>query len=284
MCLAMAGFALNDAAMKFVLAEMPLMPAIAVRGVIVSALLAVLCAVSGAFAWRPPKGDGPILTLRVMAEVATTLLFLSALMRVDLATATAVLQASPLAVTLAAAVWLREPVGWRRAGALVVGFGGVMLIIRPGSAAFEPAMLLAVAAVGTIVLRDLSTRRLSRGAPSMLVALLTVLAVTFVGAVGSVGYNWPAQSTEVWLALPLAALFMLVAGVYSVRAMRVGEVGFIAPFRYTILIWAMIGGIILFGELPDTLTLVGATLIVGSGIYTLWREQRVARSARAGSR
>lgn len=274
MSLSMAGFALNDAIMKQVLVAQPLFPTILIRGCFATLLLAGLCLMTGALRWRGPARDRRLIGWRILAEIATTVLFLSALARMPIADATALLQAAPLAVTLAAALFLGEAVGWRRATALAVGFVGVMLIVQPGTGAFAASSLLVVAAVGTIVLRDLATRQLSAGAPSLLVALLTSVAITLTGAVGSVGRPWPAFTSGQIGFVALASVLLIIAYVFSVRAMRVGEIAFVSPFRYTVLLWALLLGLVVFGEVPSPLMLIGATLVVGSGLFTFWREQR----------
>lgn len=278
MSLAMAGFALNDAAMKLVLIHQPLFPSILVRGIMATLLIGGLCLATGAFRWRGAARDRRLIGLRVVAEMATTVLFLSALARMPIANATALLQAAPLAVTLAAALFLREAVGWRRSLALLVGFGGVLMIVRPGAGDFSVWSLLVLAAVGTIVLRDLVTRQLSAAAPSLFVALITSVAITGVGAVGVLAVPWPAFTGGQVGLLGLSSLALVVAYVFSVQAMRVGEIGFVSPFRYTVLLWALVLGIMVFGEVPGLVTVLGAILVVGSGTFTFWREQRVARA------
>ncbi|MEM8789889.1 MAG: DMT family transporter [Pseudomonadota bacterium] len=277
MTLAMAGFAINDAAIKVVLADMPLYPAILMRGGLMALVLVAACWATGGFAWRPGPRDRRLVAWRTVAEVATTLLFLTALAQLPLANANAILQASPLAVTLAAALFLGESVGWRRALALGVGFLGVMIIVRPGLAGFNPYAMLALAAVATITLRDIVTRQFSRAVPTLPVALVTTLATLGVGAIGSAAHPWPAFTPAhlAWLSLSAAALTL--AYTCSVLTMRWGEISFIAPFRYTILLWAILLGILIFGDLPDALTLLGAALVVGSGLFTFWRERRLSR-------
>jgi S-adenosylmethionine uptake transporter len=128
-----------------------------------------------------------------------------------------------------------------------------------------------------VTARDLLTRKLSAGAPSVFVALLTAAAITLTGALGALTQPLAPVSTEALAVLLGAALFLLVAYIAAVSAVRVGEIGFVAPFRYSVLIWALFLGWALFGELPDATTLAGAGVVVGTGLYTLHRERLAAR-------
>jgi S-adenosylmethionine uptake transporter len=280
MAVSMAGFALNDGLMKAVMADLPLFQAVFLRGVMATALIAALAATRGAFAQRFPMRDRPVLLMRSLGEIGSTICFLTALFHMPIADATAILQATPLSVTLAAAIFLGAPVGWRRWTAILVGFAGVMLIVRPGGAGFDAAALWAVAAVGFITLRDLSTRFFSPGVPSLLVALVTSGAITLVAGLLSAAGAWVELDPDHWIRLAAAAGFLFVGYLFGVMSMRVGEIAVVSPFRYTVLIWALLIGALAFGQLPDGLTLTGAAIVVATGLYTLWRERRVAAAAR----
>ena len=132
-------------------------------------------------------------------------------------------------------------------------------------------------AVAAVTLRDLATRRLSPNVPSLTVALAASVGVTIFGAVGSTTVDWSPLGTAEVLRLTGTALFILAGYTLSVVVMRSGEISFIAPFRYTSLIWALILGWFVFNEWPDGLTLLGALIVASTGAFTLWREQRVMR-------
>jgi drug/metabolite transporter (DMT)-like permease len=167
MMLSMAGFSLNDAFLKTVAGELPLFQAVFLRGLIVVALTGALGWSQGAFAYRPGRRDRRLIGWRCLGEIGGTICFLTALFNMPIANASAILQSVPLAVTLGAALFLGEPVGWRRYLAIGVGFMGVLVIVRPGAEGFNAYALWAVAAIGFIVVRDLSTRSLSPGAPAL---------------------------------------------------------------------------------------------------------------------
>lgn len=278
MMLTMAAYTFNDACIKSVANDLPLFQAVFLRGVMTSAMLAGFALWRGELRLYIPRGDRLTLFLRLAGEVGATIFFLQALFNMPIANVTAVMQSLPLAITLAGAVFLGERVGWRRYGAIAIGFAGVMLIVRPGADGFDVYSLSALVAVGFVVLRDLTTRRLSGHMPSMTVALMTALSITALGAVGSLYGGWqPVSGRSIGL-LALAAVFIFAGYLFSVMVMRVGEISFTAPFRYTGLVWAILLGIVVFGEIPDTLMLVGSFVVVGMGIYTFYRERRLSRA------
>ncbi len=200
-----------------------------------------------------------MVALRTLGELGgATYGFLMALFNMPIANVTAILQALPLTVALAAALFLGEPLGWRRLGAILAGFaGGVMLIVQPGGGdGFTVWSLYALVAVAFITLRDLASRRLSPPAtPSLTVSLVAAIAICLAGGVGSMTETWaPPIGLREWTLLILAALFILGGYLASVAVMRVGEIGFVAPFRYTGLLWALVLGWLFFGDWPDLLT------------------------------
>ncbi|SPH25097.1 Riboflavin transporter [Defluviimonas aquaemixtae] len=273
MTLAMAAFTLNDTCMKAVTADLPLYQTITLRGLVTLIALALIAQRRGGLHLGMARGDARLLGWRTLGEVAATLTFLTALRHMPLANLSAIMQSLPLAVTLTAALVLAEPVGWRRMAAIGTGFVGVLMIVRPGTEGFDTWSLVALASVGFVILRDLSTRRLSSEVPSVTVAFLAAASVTLTGAALSPLEGWVAVR-PVSAALILAAGGFLIVGYLSVvMAMRVGDIATVAPFRYTALIFAVGLGWLAFGHLPGPMTLAGASIIVASGIYTFYRER-----------
>lgn len=278
MSIAMAAFTLNDTAMKAAMQTVPLYQAIGIRGGLASVALVVLGWRMGGLNLNLPRRDLGFLALRSVAEVMGSLLFLAALTRMPLANLSAILQALPLAVTLAAAVFLKERVGWRRLTAILIGFIGVLIIIRPGPAGFDVWSLMGLGAVLCVAARDLATRQMSGALPSVTVALVAAVTVLALGGVGTAVEGWAPVTAADMLMLAGSAAALIVGYLASVMTMRVGEIGFVAPFRYTALLWAIALGWVSFGEMPDGLTLFGAALVVVTGIFTFWRERKL-RSA-----
>ena len=280
MTIAMAAFTINDSLMKAATStlNLPLWQAIATRGLLTLGPLILIGRMTGGIRLRMPRRDAVAVGLRSIGEVASTLTFLAALVHMPLANLSAIMQSLPLAVTLAAWVFLKEPVGWRRLLAICVGFGGVMLIVRPGPSGFDHWSLLALVSVAFVVLRDLSTRQLTKAVPSSTVAIAASASVTATALVLSLIEGWVTPSLGQMALLAGAAASLVVGYNYVVMVMRVGDLGFVAPFRYTSLLVALVLGWLVFGTFPDMLTLAGAALVVGSWIFTLWREQRVRRA------
>lgn len=272
-------FAVNDTFMKLLAGHVPLMQAIFLRGIVVSALFYLVLRYMGTVRFAMPRRDRWLVGTRVVAEVVTAYFFLTALINMPLANVTAILQVLPLTVTLAGAVFLREPIGWRRFLAIVVGFVGVMLIVRPGTDGFTIYSVYALIAVALITVRDITTRLLSPAVPSMSVAMLTAFSVGLAGGVVALFGDWQPLTLSVTVLIASAAAAILFGYLVSVMVMRIGEVGFVAPFRYSALLAAMLLGVLVFDEWPDTLTLMGAGIVVGTGVFVLYRERKLARAA-----
>lgn len=269
----MAAFTLNDTSIKAIGGALPLFQIVTLRGILTSILVFLLARHLGALRFRLPARDWGLIALRCASEVGATVFFLTALMRMPLANVTAVLQVLPLTVTLGAALFFREPVGWRRALAIAVGFLGMLLIVRPGPDGFSLASLYALAAVACVTARDLSTRRMSAEVPSLTVTLSAALSVTVFSAAATVGEGWQPLDARLAGLIVAASVLILFGYLLSVRVMRVGEVSFIAPFRYTGLIWALLLGWVVFGDWPDPVTMAGAGIVVATGLFTLYRER-----------
>jgi len=273
---------LNDTVMKTLSGEVPLFQAIFLRGALTTLLLFALGRAMGGLRFRLASRDWGAIALRTFCEGAATFLFLTALFHAPIANVTAILQSLPLTVALGAALFLGEPLGWRRILAILVGFAGVLLIVRPGSDGFTVWSLYALAAVGFVTIRDLAVRRMSVHVPSLTVALVGAASITLAAGAVALVQGWQPVTPGQGGTMALAALFIMAGYLSSVMTMRQGEIGFVAPFRYTGILWALILGWLVFGEWPDTLTLIGAAIVVAMGLFTLWRERksRAARPAR----
>jgi len=273
----MAAFTLNDTMTKTTGGDVPLFQLLFLRGLVSISLILVLWGRLGPMHLRLSRRDWKLVGIRSASEVAASFFFVTALFNMPLANLSAILQSLPLTVTLGAALFYREQVGWKRLSAILVGFMGVMLIVKPGTAGFDIWSVYALVAVLCVTVRDLSTRRLSREVPSMTVTLGAVLSVTAFSAFAQLATPWEPVSYEHWKAIIAAAAFVLVGYYLSVQTMRVGDVSFIAPFRYTGLIWALILGWFVFGDWPLPSTLIGAAIVAATGLFTLYRERKLSR-------
>ena len=280
MCVSMAAFTFGDAAIKATGGVLPLSQLLVIRGLLASAALLVMAWYFKGLHFRLPGRDWALIAGRGFADAIAAYFFLTALLAMPLANVTALLQMLPLTVTLGGALVFREPVGWRRWTAIVIGFVGMLLIVRPGTEGFTSASVYALCAVVAVTTRDLVTRRISRAAPSLTVTLCSSLSVTLFAGVWSLEQEWIALTPELTGLVLLASGFVIFAYLSSVMVMRVGEVSFVAPFRYTGLVWALILGFVIFGEWPQTPTLIGAAIIVATGVFSLLREARLKRRVR----
>jgi drug/metabolite transporter (DMT)-like permease len=269
----MLGFSGNDAFMKSVAGELALTQAVFIRSLLTTLLIGALAWSQGALRLPAGRRDRRLIAIRCLGEIGGTVCFLTALFNMPIANASAILQSLPLAVTLAAALLFDEPVGWRRYLAIGIGFVGVLIIVRPGTAGFNAYSLWALAAIVFIVTRDLATRRLSPGVPGLPVALVTSAVLTLAAALAAGLEDWQPVAAGHLFALVTAAVCLVVASVFGVTSMRVGEIGFVQPFRYALLVWAMIFGIVMFDEWPDAWTLTGSAIVVATGLFTLYRER-----------
>ena len=274
MMVSMAAFTFNDVCMKALAGEVPLFQVVFVRGVLTTLFMFIAGRALGVIRFTLPRRDLGLIALRTMAEIGATGFFLTALFHMPIANMTAILQALPLTVALAAALFLGEPLGRKRVLAILVGLVGVMLIVRPGTEGFNTYSIYALVAVGFVTIRDLSSRRLSTQVPSFTVALIGAISVTTTFGLASTTGEWVAISLRSGGLIVMASLFIIGGYLASVMVMRVGEIGFTAPFRYTGLIWALVLGFLVFGDWPDGLTLLGAGIVVATGLFTLYRERR----------
>lgn len=279
MVVAMACFLFNDTIVKVLSSDMNVGQVMFLRGGVAMVLITALACYRGALRPLSVLAGHPMILLRVIGEVGGTVTFLTALSQIPIANASAILQALPLAVTMGAALFLNEPVGWRRWSAIVAGFIGVIIIVRPGLEGFSGYSLLVLLTVLFAAMRDIATRLVDAEIPALFLSLVTtpIVALSGIAMIPFMG-GWSPVSAGHGGLIVFGAVLLLIAYQFIIMAMRTGEIAFIAPFRYTNLLWAMLVGYLVFGDVPDTLMIAGAAIVVGSGLYTLYREQRVARA------
>lgn len=268
----MALFMCNDALIKHVSEGLPTGQIIFLRGLAATCLIAALALALGAWRQLPGVLNGPVL-MRACIDSLGTFLYLVALFNMPLANVTAINLAVPLMLTVCAAFILRERVRWRRWSAVIVGFAGVLLVVQPGATGFNWFALWALAATAAHAARDLLTRRIRSGIPSVIVTLSTAVVVTVAASVFSAIEGWAPLSWRQLLLLIAASAF-LSGGYYMViECMRHGELSVVAPFRYTAILWALLLGYLVWGDVPNALAWTGIALLVGSGLYIFHREQ-----------
>lgn len=281
MVLSMAGFAVEDSLLKIAAVSLPpgqVLMTFGVFGTVVFILLALV-------AHEPPLTRAMLsrtMVLRSLSEVTGRLFFMLAIALTPLSTASAVLQATPLVVMLGAALLFGERIGARRWLAVALGFAGVLLILRPGTDGFGPLSLLAVMAMLGFAGRDLATR----AAPvSLSFRQLGVAGFSMLIVAGLIvlpfGPPPVVPSGPIWAALAAASATGVCAYTFLTVAMRTGQVGAVTPFRYTRLVFAMIAGVLVFGEVPHRWTIIGSAVIVLAGIMALRLSRQAGRAQAA---
>jgi drug/metabolite transporter (DMT)-like permease len=271
-------FLVNDALIKLANREMPLGEILFVRGLFATALLTPLVIVTGAHRSLASAVNQAVLW-RTVAEITSAIFYILALFHIPIANANAILQVIPLVVTAGAAIFLGEAVGWRRWSAIAFGFAGVLVVIRPGLAGFDAYSVLVLVAVFLIALRDLTTRIMPRGIPALLIALITAITVCLSGPIFALfaAEHWVAPDATSAALSAGAAVFLIGGYLTAIDFMRHGDIAVVAPFRYTVILWAILAGYIVWREVPDLAMIVGSAIVIASGVYTLHRERRIAR-------
>ncbi|MAY63946.1 MAG: EamA family transporter [Rhizobiales bacterium] len=274
MALAMMSFTTNDTMVKFLSETMPMGQIVFMRNLIASVVIFLIAYRQHAL--RPIRlAFSPYIVIRIIGEVGGTVTFLIGLSHIPIGNASAILQALPLAVTMGAALFLGEPVGWRRWSAILVGFIGVLVIVRPGVEGFSPYALIVAITVLFAAGRDIATRKIDPSIPPLFISSLTAPAVALAGLFLDPPTSTQWVSVGIWECALLigAASLILVAYHFIIHAMREGDISFIAPFRYSSLIVAILFGYLVFGDIPDIYIIIGALMIVASGLYTIYRER-----------
>ncbi|WP_319824774.1 DMT family transporter [Thalassovita sp.] len=275
MVLAMAAFAVEDVLYKSASQHHPAGQALFLFGAMGMGLFAVLSVIRRERIWHPAMLTTPLL-IRSGFELGGRLFYALALAMTPLASTSAILQATPLVVALGAVLVFGETVGWRRWLAMAVGFAGVLLILRPLPGSFQVTSVFAVLGMIGFAGRDLATRASPATMSMAQLGTLGFAVVSLAGVVLSVARGESLAAPGVFVLLRLAgasAVGVLAYGALT-QAMRSGEIGFVAPFRYTRLVFALVLAVLVFGERPDQLTLLGGAVIVASGLYSLLRQRK----------
>lgn len=278
MVISMVLFAGEDMFIKLLTQQLPYSQVLTIFAVLGFVVFAIMLRARGGRLWTRDLML-PMVMLRNLGEMIGAIGIVAALALTDLATTAVIMQALPLVIVLAAATFLREPVGWRRWSALLVGFGGVLLIVRPGLDGFQPASIAALIGVLGLALRDIATRQLPLRLHSDQISASAFAAMGVAGLVWALvlGQRFQIPTSTDWL-LFLGGIVMGVSGyALLVTATRIAEASAMAPYRYARLIFSLLIAVVIFRESPDALTLTGAAIIVSSGCYTMWREARLRR-------
>ncbi len=194
-----------------------------------------------------------------------------AISQIPLATVTVIFFTAPLFITLLAVPMLGERVGWRRWSATSVGFLGALIVLRPGTAEFDPVMLFAVLSSVLFATSLLIGKRLSRSEPPSTILLYTTV-ITVIGSLPLAIYAWVDPDWNQLLLIAVVSVFATARSYTDIKGYAVGEASFVAPFSYFRLLFMGLAGYLLFAEVPQQSALVGAVFIIGASLYIAQRE------------
>lgn len=278
MVLATIVFTLGDAAMKLVTASLPTGQSVFLRCLGSVVLVAIAAAYTGVL-HTVGRALVPLMGLRSVGDAGSALLFQAALAYMAFADIVGILQLTPLTLTAASAIFLGAKVGWRRWLAVAAGLVGALLVIKPGTSTFNAWAIIAVLSVLCGTLRDISTRQLDPGLSPLIIMMISQSFVACV-ALGTLSYEtWVWPSALALGQVGVAAACILIGHLWVIFSLRAGDIATVAPFRYAGIVWAILIGLIVWGELPDLLTVVGIAILISAGLYTFYRERRLAMAA-----
>ena len=280
MVITTACFVGGDTCIKLIGTTLPLGQAICLIGLVLSVFLLLICGQQGILKSVPMIFTRLVLW-RSLFDVLGSFMFVSALMHMPLANLSSVMQSVPLVVVVVAVVFLGEKAGLARIAAVIVGFLGVLLIVKPLPQTITIYECLAVGAVVVVAFRDLVTKRIPAHVPLLVIALANAIFISLSGF--GVGLMQGFKTVEAWQwALLLGAgLFVTISYFFIVATVRLGDLSATAPFRYSEVVFAIIAGILVFDEYPDAISYVGMALVISAGLFAAHREAAQTRDAKA---
>lgn len=272
-------FVLNDSLMKLVMTDLPPYQVLTMRGFFGAVFLFPMLSFSGQLR-DVRSGLNRYVLLRGLLEVGAILAFIITLANAPIADVTAIFQTTPLLIVLGMAIIHREPLQGFRIALVITGFAGALMVAQPGGADSSPIAMLAFLTAFFAASRDLVGRHIPETTPVLVSTLATVLLVLAAAlAVGLVAEDWRLPSGMNYATMSIAGLLMAFGHVFTFLAYKRADAQAVAPFYYSFMIWALLLGYFLFGEVPNSIALAGMALILCSGIAIIWRERRVSPPA-----
>ena len=267
---------INDATGKWLTDDYPVSQVISLRSVFILIPLSVFIFVRGGLlAFRPTRITNHL--LRSFFFIGSTFCIVAALSLMPLADAIAFTFISPIIIAALAPFVLGEKIDRRRWAAIIIGFIGVLVMLKPTQDSFQWAAFIALAAVCFSALRDMITRRISAEEHSDLILFYSTIAVMIVGLVAAIFFPWRMPNYSDFGLFALVGVLNGGAHYLLIEAHRWAEASVIAPFRYSGLVWAIILGFFIWDDIPDVWVLLGSVLVVSSGLYILQRENRLRK-------
>lgn len=273
MMVSMFGFVVSDTLMKSLFITYPIIEIIFLRALFCLPLLFIAMKIKRVKILNHSGQTWNLMMLRGFAEVMATMTFLYALKHLPLPNVTAIIQILPLTVTMAAALFLNERVGYRRWTAIIIGLIGVIIVINPGAEGYSSYSYYAVLSVIFVTMREMVTRKLPPEVPSVLVTFVTIIGVTIMSAIAMPFVLLKALDASTVILVFSASIAVFVGYLFSIMAMRVSEISLVSQFRYTGMIWATLLGYVMFSDIPTPNTILGVFIIVASGLYAFHRKR-----------
>ena len=280
MALSMFLLSVGDITVRYIGISVPAGQIIAIRGVILIAMLLPLMGIM-----RDPiklrNVTNPWAIIRGMAEMVSTYCFFISIQLIPIATSTTIVFIFPVLLTLISIPLFGEKVGAFRLGAVALGFLGVVVIAAPSGEAFDMAMIYPLITAIGLVVRDLVTRRIDDDISSVSIILTTAMVTSFGGFL-SMPWGWVQITSDLYPVFVIAAALVACSFIAYVMAIRLGELSVIAPTQYMVILWATIWGAIFWDEIPEPRAWLGGGMIITAGLVILWREH-VKQISRAPS-
>lgn len=280
MVITTAYFVAGDTCIKMIGSTLPLGQVICLIGVVSTFFLLLVCWQQGILKTLPLIFTRAVL-LRSLFDSMGSFMFVSALMHMPLANISAVMQSVPLVVVVVGVIFLGEKAGLSRIAAVITGFVGVLLIVKPSPQTITIYEFLAVGTVIVVAFRDLVTKRIPAHVPLLVIALANAIFISVSGFGVGLMQGFKTVGILQWALLLGAGLFVTISYFFIVATVRLGELSATAPFRYSEVVFAIIAGILVFGEYPDAISYVGMGLVIAAGLFAAHREAMKNRDAEA---
>jgi drug/metabolite transporter (DMT)-like permease len=280
MVITTACFVAGDTCIKLIGTTLPLGQVIGLIGVVSSLFLLMVCGQQGILKNLPLIFTRTVL-LRSLFDTMASFMFVSALMHMPLANLSSVMQSVPLVVVAVGVIFLGEKAGLSRIAAVIAGFLGVLLIVKPMPQTITIYEFLALGAVIVVAFRDLVTKRIPAHVPLLVIALANAIFISVSGFGVGLAQGFKHVEAWQWALLLGAGLFVTISYYFIVATVRLGDLSATAPFRYSEVVFAIIAGILVFGEYPDAISYVGMALVIAAGLFAAHREAMQARDAEA---
>jgi len=269
MVAAMALFVVSDTLTKMASRHLPTSEILALRNMFSAMLAAGWIMVSGSLSDFKLVFKSRLPAVRGIVDGFASVTYIIGLSLLPIADCSAILLASPLMIAALSGPVLGEKVGWQRWMAVSVGFCGMLLVMKPGSSAFSLPGLLVVFCTMLVAVRDVLTRRVDPLIPTRVILFVTLSMGSACGFLLAPFETWKMPEFSEILGLPIASLFSIGGHYLLILAFRSGNVSMVSPFRYSLILFAMLSGFLIWGDLPDFVALMGIGLIIATGLYML---------------